>query len=397
MNKKAVNTVIFIYLACSLSAAGSGDALERADKLVNEKKYNSAFNILVKADPGNDNPDILVRKTEILLNFFADSMMHKTFALRDLKPGESIEDIRGRPGDYELHIFPAGEILSVANRKNPGHGGLHRVLGNYYFQVYHVYGDRWHIDPLEVMNRALKYYGRATELSAMNKGSLYNYGILLLVKKDYLHAEKIFRELLDRDERSAPAWYHLAYIDYERNNLNRAMDMAKKALSYYNESSDRGSVWYLMGLINEKKESCEDAHESYVQALNYDNENYSYLKSLVISSLRTGRENDGMRYAEKMISREPENIGIFKDLIYVFGTLQFSKQLITVFDKTEKKYGKNFLILGNVYYSRALIFSRFSKNRKAAKKNFLKAADYYKQVYPGDHEVFEIINNELRK
>jgi len=87
------------------------EALKKSTQLITEKKYNTAYDLLEKADPKNDDADIVIAKENIALGFFVTSIMHQMFALKDLKPNEDIMEYRGKEGSYSMHVFRADSIL----------------------------------------------------------------------------------------------------------------------------------------------------------------------------------------------------------------------------------------------------------------------------------------------
>ena len=66
--------------------------LKESKKLIEKKQYNSAYLILNELDPENQNPDVVIEKTTILLDYFVTSLMHQMFALKDLEEHEEISD-----------------------------------------------------------------------------------------------------------------------------------------------------------------------------------------------------------------------------------------------------------------------------------------------------------------
>ena len=50
---------LFLIFTFIISLAQE-DTIENANKLIQEKKYESAFNLLDGADPANENPDIVI-------------------------------------------------------------------------------------------------------------------------------------------------------------------------------------------------------------------------------------------------------------------------------------------------------------------------------------------------
>lgn len=82
----AIITVIAINGYCQQT----NDIIAKANKLVEDKKYESAFKLLDTADSTNCNPDIFLLKEDIVLNYFVSSLMHQAFALKDINKDEDI-------------------------------------------------------------------------------------------------------------------------------------------------------------------------------------------------------------------------------------------------------------------------------------------------------------------
>src|SRR6185437_586485 len=143
------NTLLFFLILTSLNtfSQSKDEALKHSQQLVAEKKYNTAFDILDKADPKNTNADIAIAKQDILLNYFVTSIMHKMFALKDLKPNEDIMDYRGKEGSYTIHIFAADSIFNSLIKTDTSNYKLYSALGNYYYDVYVRYGANWTESP----------------------------------------------------------------------------------------------------------------------------------------------------------------------------------------------------------------------------------------------------------
>lgn len=117
------------------------DLLADVDRLVTEKKYLSAFEALNNYPDGDSSPDIALKKADLCMNYFASSIMHITFAFRDLEEGEDIQKVRGSVGKFTMRMFNVEEVFKPLIEKYPEDSRLHRTLADYYIDVYESTGD----------------------------------------------------------------------------------------------------------------------------------------------------------------------------------------------------------------------------------------------------------------
>ena len=66
---KNILTLFLVVVSSMVSGQKSGDVIGKAKRLVNEKKYESAFSELNKFDPKNKNPEVFLEKQNIVLNY----------------------------------------------------------------------------------------------------------------------------------------------------------------------------------------------------------------------------------------------------------------------------------------------------------------------------------------
>jgi hypothetical protein len=101
-----------INVAVVVSAATTADVLADVDRLVTEKKYLSAFRLLEAQENGDSNPDIALKKAELVLKYFVSSIYHTTFTLADLKEDQEIMDVRGKPGASIIINFDMEKVFT---------------------------------------------------------------------------------------------------------------------------------------------------------------------------------------------------------------------------------------------------------------------------------------------
>ena len=175
--------IFFCILIVSGALAAQTDTIKEANDLVEQRKYKSAFDLLEKADPENENPDIVIMKTDIVLKYFIQSDMHVMFALKDLKRDDDIAELRKGAGSFAMNLFDPAEALSRLIKKHPKNYRLYRALGFYYNEVYNKYGSRWKIPENDIIDLFEKNYRMAYKNGVYDDWSLYGIGYAQMKKK----------------------------------------------------------------------------------------------------------------------------------------------------------------------------------------------------------------------
>jgi hypothetical protein len=142
---KARNIIAFLILCelCVIADSKGSDnpfiIIKKSDKLIAEKKYETAYKLLEESDPGNGIEEIFLKKVDVALNYYITSMNHVIFTFQDLKPDESVEDLRGAPGDRHAYKLDVYKKLSDYLMREPKNWKLKRVLGCFDFDYFNKF------------------------------------------------------------------------------------------------------------------------------------------------------------------------------------------------------------------------------------------------------------------
>lgn len=109
--KKITTLVILSIYVLSVFGQTETETIKKAKELIVNKKYESAFKVLNGFDPKNRNPEIVLLKEDIALNYFVSSIMHQMFAFKDLEKNEDIMDYRGKKGSFGMYMFTLDKVL----------------------------------------------------------------------------------------------------------------------------------------------------------------------------------------------------------------------------------------------------------------------------------------------
>ena len=102
MTKKLSISLISLFIALTVAGQTEKGTLKKANELIKEKKYQSAYKLLNDFDPKNCNVEIVLLKEDIVLNYYITSIMHQVFSLKDLEKNEDIMDYRDKEVSFNM-------------------------------------------------------------------------------------------------------------------------------------------------------------------------------------------------------------------------------------------------------------------------------------------------------
>ncbi|MCK4329860.1 tetratricopeptide repeat protein [candidate division WOR-3 bacterium] len=384
-----------LLLSIFVNASATNDQIAIADSLVNLKKYNSAFKLLDEQPNSNLNPEIVIRKTDIALNYFVFSLMHQIFSFKDLELDESIYDYRGKAGTYDNYLFQIDSILISLIELYPENGKLYKYLGDYYYDVNYIYGENWLVDYNELLKRINDNYLKAKELNVFNDSTLHNIGVVFLTLGKLDGSIYYFSESLKFNENYASSHYNLAYAYYKKRNFQQALNHSLKAFENYEEPELKGDAARLVGLSYESFDSLDNALKYYLIADDiYPNDYYNLTNLLYIYIKKEDIETSN-KIALKFFNIAPENPSVIQDIIQYYLEFNYIDDLANLFEQFEIKYKGDDEVLGNIYFHKGL-FYRYYKDTKKSLELYNLAREHFKKVYDDDHYVFGIIDEQIK-
>lgn len=166
--------------------------MSKIDKLIESKKYSSAFEALKESDPNFSNPLVLSKMANIATYDYVYCINHESFAFKDLKSGERVEDFRGSKGKFKLHNFKLETELLKSIKQHPRSGELLLALANFYYSgICNL--------PQSKVNQAETYYLKAEKLGAtFGFKANHNLGVIYLqknkIKQAIMYLKKSVKE-----------------------------------------------------------------------------------------------------------------------------------------------------------------------------------------------------------
>jgi len=387
---------IGVSMLISLAQATSIDVenlLQKSAVLKEQRQYATAYQLLDSLDRGNRYTDIVLEKLDIAMNFYVTSIMHQFFGFENLKAGQAIEDLRGKPGTYNLHILKADEVLDSLLQHHPEDFRLHKALGDYYYEVYLRYGEEW-LKPIEEVTIKIdQHYAQAAQGGAGDYETYFVLGFLRLGESKWQDAAGYLNKSIELNPSYPAAYYNMAYALLQLNQVEDALSYGKAAWQLYKEDPMKADVARMLSVLFDENMQVDSAVFYLKQGLQIAPDDYYLLKDYLDIAVREQLpERDSIQLEFYLLG--PDNPTIYNMLadIYIAHEDSFER-LIAFFQEMLPVFKGQDRVEGNLQFFSGQIL--FQSNQEQAKLMFLKAKAHFEKVFPTDNAVFAIIDQYL--
>lgn len=381
--KKILYTVLlaFITLSCFALAtiAEPADVLAKTEDLIKDKQYLKAFELLNDYDKENTQPAVVIKKTELALDYFVLSIMHQSFAFKDLKNSEDIMDYRGKEGSYSYFLFKPNKELEKLIKQYPENWQLYKVLGRYYLEVMFKYSDNWLLSNEELLKKARENYLTAYAHNVYDYQSLFNLGYIELFRQEPQEAIKYFKKSIKLNDNYSASQYNLGYAYFTTGQENTAIPYLKKSYTLYLQEKDNAyaaDTARLLTMIYAKSGNSQEAIKYYEQSRNL-NIDYAGQKYLLNNVLQNKNNPALCEYiATDFWQLDPDNPTIYDDLLSAYFDAGLTNDLIKLFDKLAEKNQNELKYLAPIYFYRGKLELNL-EHKDLAKDYFAKAKEKF--------------------
>ncbi len=388
--------ILIISLLFSLETYSQGEdaIISKANQLVSEKKYETAFKELDDFDKENNNPKIAVVKSKILLDFFATSIMHQMFALTNIQPNEDISMYRGKNGSYTMFKFDPAEILNKLKKKNPKVCEINNALGEYYFDVKLKYGANW-IESEEKLEKHIKEnFSKAIENNCGSFMAYYALGLTELTNQKYKESVPLFLKAIEKNKDYGSSHYNLAYAYLYQDDRINAIKYAKNAAKLYSDSIYKAEAFRMIGQAYLELKDNKNALENFRSAEKYEYHNYYSLKP-ILNILVKSNDLEYKKITEDFFNLDSDNPTILGDLENIYFENKKEDELIQFFNEQLTKHKNEDKIVGGLNFYLGKIY--IEKDKVKAKTYFETAKISFLKIFDKDHQVFKALEDGIKQ
>ncbi len=386
-----------LFLVSLLNTFGQ-TILKKADKLVEQKKYASAFALLEKKDPDNKKPAIVLKKADIAMDYFVSSIMHQTFAFKDLEEGEDLMEARinDEGQTYALYVLPIQDVLDTLIMQHPKNYKLHKTLGKFYYEVYLKYGENWMMTSDELLKKMYDHSIIAAENGEADFLTYYNIGFYLTGMERYSEAISAYKNSVQLDSTYPTSQYNLAICYLYVDSAQQGTGYAEKAVELYKSPALKADAARVTGVLYKTSGDFNNAHKFLELSNQIQPENYYTLAQLLEVQLTLELNNDAANSAAVFFELDPANPAIVGELMGIYSQQNADTLLFPILNKKIEEYKDDFEVLGTVYFLLARYY--IAQNDIAAAKTLLIASrKNFEKVLEDDTPVFKVIDDFLAK
>ncbi|GAB3302029.1 hypothetical protein GCM10027348_28250 [Hymenobacter tenuis] len=237
-------------------AAAQATGLRRANQLVLERRYESAWKLLKFLDQMNVEPAVALKKTEVALNYHIGTEGLTYFAFRDLSLlAPSIDSLRQLGKDSVRYTFPVRRVLETLKQKYPDNYKLDRALGDYYFAVQQCDCAEPDLGEDEVFQRTVQHYQQAHEHGQGDYLSYFALGYAYQRLGQFKESLAPFERSIQLRKNYPTSHLNLAFVYLELKEFEKAQTHARRAVELYDDKHHKDDAAFLLSEIEARLKS----------------------------------------------------------------------------------------------------------------------------------------------
>lgn len=226
--------------------------LQKADALVGERKYASAFRVLQQYDPRNERPAVVLQKEDIALRYYVSHSQYRRFGFKDLQLTDNIEQYRSTDSTYSTVPFPLGRALRALKERYPNDYKLDRGLGDYYFAVQQCNCAEPSKTEDELFPLIIQYYDVAHEHGYGDYSSYFAQGYSYQRLGKFQESVPPFLRSIELRKNYPEARLNLAFVYLELKEFEKAREQAQMAVALFPDEQHKSDANFLLQSIEER-------------------------------------------------------------------------------------------------------------------------------------------------
>lgn len=395
MWNRCIVIIILSFVSITTYANNDQKIIEKANKLINNKKYESAFNKLEQYDPQNKKLEIFLKKYEIVSKYALSSKQHRAFVLKDLKKNETIKSVVVNIDQAVFHSIYVDLIFDSLLKVDPGNCKLNKLAAEHLFDVHLKFGTNWIKPEGEYLKEMAIYSEKAINGKCADEQDYYKIGYYLLNVGKYKESIYFFYQSILKNEKNASSHYNLAFAYIMTKSPVSALTHAKKAFQLYSDSLYKSDASRMLAEAYFQNNQVDSAIMFYEEAEKLDSTTINNIASLLNIYLKTSKVEKAEECFMKIYKIDPVNPAIYNELEQIFANNNLEKELIKKYESLLKVYSENTEIIANLKYYLARLYS--IENTEKAINTYLESRTYFEKIYKSDHPVFASIDKSIEQ
>ncbi len=389
---------ILLILFVISTGLSQNKTIKKADKLIAKKQYASAYALLEAKDPANLKPAIVLKKADMAMDYFVTTIMHQTFAFKDLEEGEDLMDARinNEGQTFTLYLLPIQEILDTLIKQYPKNYALHKTLGKFYYEVYLKYGENWIMTSEELLKKMYDYSKEAADNGEGDFLTYYNIGFYLTGMERYSEAIAAYKNSIARDTAYPTSQYNLAICYLYVDSARKGISYAEKAIKLYKSPALKADAARVTGVLYKTTGDLENALKYLKLSDKTQAGNYYTLAQLLDVQLELKLNKDASVSAAQFFELDPANPAMMGELMNVYVQHNSDSLLFPILNQKIEDHKGEYEILGNIYFHLARYYIA-QNDINAARRLLYASRKNFEKVLEDDTPVFQVIDDFLAR
>lgn len=221
--------------------------VQRANELIAQRKYESAFILLQNFDPEHKRPAVALKAAELALQYHSRHLNYRRFAFRNLSLTQPLDSIRVLARtDTLAFFFPVRTILEGLYQKHPDNYRLDKGLADYYFEVQQCGCAEPGRTEDNLFPLMVQHYEAAHKHGYGDYLSYYALGYAYMRLGQFKASAAAFEHTISLRKNYALAHFNLAYDYIELHQLPKARHEAQLAVAQFTEPQFKSDAQYML-------------------------------------------------------------------------------------------------------------------------------------------------------
>jgi tetratricopeptide (TPR) repeat protein len=349
------------FLSLSLFAAPN-EHLKKIELLSKEKKYATAANYILNNNL-LDEAEFIPIYTDLLTNNYLTTIHYKFFALKDLEPNETVEELRGKAGKFEIIGDDLEKILYNKHKDLPDNPHINFAIGTYFSRGFACNCLTPEYFPKQA-NIEIEYFKKAYQKGVFDYWSLFKIGFYNHQNGDIDKAQTFYEKSIELNPQFASSNYNLSIIYLNKNNLEKALLYSTNSLGKYNDAKLDADTYNINGLIQQQLGKYTEAEKMHLKSLKLLKSHDTAFRDLLSVYKETNQPDKYVNAVYSFLANDFSNPYYFNKYIEHIansGLIEFDQK---VYEKLIDLKLKNDNEIGPLYYN----LGRFADLRKDTQK-----------------------------
>lgn len=392
-----INKIIIYILTFSISISvySQSNDFSVVDKLIQERKYSSAFNELNEMNKDGSNLEVLVKQIRFITQYCILSIQLERFFFKDLEPNEDIEQMRinSHIGDYNEIAFDPINIYKKYNENNVKSDLLDFAYAEFIEDAINRYGEQWNLRTYQAEEIIKTLYKSSYESGIYNDKSLAKLGDLASLENKTEEAKTFYLRSIELNAENAHSHYSVAILFINDNDIDNFYTHIDNAIKYYRDSNNKNKSYITASQVSLNINKDTNLAIEYLNKGKKDFPRvYSYPQDLIRLYLDIIQYTKAGTEADYLFSIAPRSQTTIRQIYYIYKTYSLDVEFINFYERNLEKYKEDEYVLGNLNYTLGLIYKENNNNPEAVKYLNLAVLNYT-NIFGDEADIISLITN----